>query len=343
MVYLWPNGVKVRLESGRLACILHEGVVLEAFSMSVAACCVAVLFDVLVGEPRRWHPLVGFGRAVVWFEHRFNRRPQQAGRSVALGGISAVLLIAPVVAVAVLLQELLSGWAALWVQAAVLWLAIALRGLAEHGKAVSDALLQENGEQAREAVRRIVSRDAESLSDSGVAAAAAESMLENGADAVFASLFWFLVAGLPGVVLHRLVNTLDAMWGYRNERYLYFGRFAARLDDLMGWVPARLTALTYALMGNTRLGMSCWFRQGKTWDSPNAGPVMAAGAGALGVSLGGPAPYANGVKQRPRLGCGPEANAQTVDGAVGLVQRGVGLWLIVLVLFALGFLAGGAV
>jgi len=343
MVYLWPNGVKERRRSGRLAGILHEGMVLDAFSMSVAVCCMAVLLDVLIGEPRRWHPLVGFGRVVVWIERRFNRRPQQPGRSVVRGGIAVVLLTMPLVAVAMVLQELLSGRDALGVQAVVLWLAIALRGLAEHGKAVSDALLQGNGEQARTAVGRIVSRDAESLSDSGVAAAAAESMLENGADAVFASLFWFLVAGLPGVVLHRLANTLDAMWGYRNERYLYFGRFAARLDDLMNWVPARLTALTYALLGNTRLAMSCWFRQAKTWDSPNAGPVMAAGAGALSVSLGGPAPYASGVKQRPRLGSGPEATARTVEGAIGLVQRGVGLWLIVLALFAFGFWAGGAV
>lgn len=315
---------------------------MEAFSISVAVCCIAVLLDALVGEPRCWHPLVGFGHVVAWFEARFNRLPQQAGRSLISGGLAAVLVMAPMVAVAVVLQTLLNGWAALLVHAIVVWLAIALRGLAEHGKAVSDALLQGNGEQAREAVGRIVSRDAESLSDSGVAAAAAESMLENGADAVFASLFWFLVAGLPGVVLHRMVNTLDAMWGYRNERYLYFGRFAARLDDLMNWLPARLTALTYALVGNTRVAMKCWFSQAKTWDSPNAGPVMAAGAGALAVSLGGPAPYASGIKQRPQLGCGPEATAHTVEGAIALVQRGVGLWLIVLVVFALGFWAGGA-
>ncbi|WP_323750361.1 adenosylcobinamide-phosphate synthase CbiB [Marinobacter sp.] len=303
--------------------------------MLVAVCCVAVLLDALVGEPRRWHPLVGFGHAVALIERSLNRCPQKSGPSIVSGGLAAVLLMVPVVALALAAQALLTGWVALVVQVVVLWLAIALRGLAEHGKAVSGALLQGNGEQAREAVGRIVSRDAGALSDSGVAAAAAESMLENGADAVFASLFWFLVAGLPGVVLHRMVNTLDAMWGYRNERYLYFGRFAARLDDLMNWMPARLTALTYALLGNTRLAMKCWFSQAKAWDSPNAGPVMAAGAGALAVSLGGPAPYASGIKQRPRLGCGPEATAQTVEGAIALVQRGVGLWLILLVVLVL--------
>src|SRR5690606_31668293 len=110
---------------------------------------------------------------------------------------------------------------------------------------------------------------------------------------------------------------------------------AARLDDLMNWLPARLTALTYALLGDTRLALQCWHRQARTWDSPNAGPVMAAGAGALRVTLGGPAPYASGIKHRPLLGDGPEATAQTVDHAIALVQRGVMLWLLVLAALAL--------
>ncbi|GGC68315.1 adenosylcobinamide-phosphate synthase CbiB [Marinobacter halophilus] len=309
---------------------------MEAFLVAVLVCVAAVVLDWLLGEPQRWHPLVGFGRWASATEEKVNGQPQAAAKSLILGVFGTLAVITPVMVLATALQFWLSGWWWLLAQVAGVWLAISLRGLAEHGRAVSTALNSGQGKQARLAVGQIVSRDAGSLTDEGVAAAASESMLENGADAVFSSLFWYLVAGLPGVVLHRLVNTLDAMWGYRNARFLYFGRFAAKVDDLMNWLPARLTALTYALLGNTRLALSCWRAQAKTWDSPNAGPVMAAGAGALGVTLGGPAPYTNGIKQRPVLGSGPGATATTVEEAIALVQRGVMLWLVALLTLALG-------
>ncbi|WP_297797839.1 adenosylcobinamide-phosphate synthase CbiB [uncultured Marinobacter sp.] len=308
----------------------------------VIVCLLAVLLDRWLGEPRRWHPLVGFGRLAALVERRLNRSPEHTGRSIFLGLLGVLIVVLPVLVVAESLRWALDGWTYLLLQAVVLYFALSIRGLTEHGRAVSDALHSGDLEQAREQVGRIVSRKASELDEQGVASAASESMLENGADAVFASLFWFLVAGIPGVLLHRMVNTLDAMWGYRNERYLYFGRVAARLDDVMNWVPARLTALTYALLGNTRLAWRCWRTQAPDWDSPNAGPVMAAGAGALEVSLGGPSPYASGLKQRPVLGHGPTASADTVDGALRLVWMGVWLWLGVLALLAVAGLLSGA-
>lgn len=308
-----------------------EGLGVTVLAATVA-CGLAVALDHWLGEPRRWHPLVGFGALASAVERRLNR-PQ--GSTIGRGLLALLVVITLPMAVAIVLQWLLPmPWLTV-AGALVLWLAMSLRGLAEHGEAVAAPLASGDLEQAREQVGRIVSRQASALDEAGVAAAASESMLENGADAVFASLFWFLVAGIPGVVLHRLVNTLDAMWGYRNDRFLKFGRVAARLDDVMNWVPARLTALTYALLGNTARAWHCWRSQGPAWDSPNAGPVMAAGAGALGVSLGGPAPYAGAIKVRPGLGQGPAPDATTVYRAIALVRRGVGLWLLALSAVAL--------
>lgn len=293
-------------------------------------CTLALLLDRLLGEPRRFHPLVGFGRIVSAVEKRWNTQPDKPLRSM-LAGLAALLLVTlPILALTVWISAVPDGLWLIVAQAIALWLAISLRGLSEHGRAVAYPLQVGHLESARAQVSRIVSRQASALDEQGVAAAATESMLENGADAVFASLFWLLIAGIPGVVLHRMINTLDAMWGYRSPQFLYFGRPAARLDDILGWLPARLTALTYALLGNRKLAMHCWRTQAPQWDSPNAGPVMAAGAGALNVRLGGPSPYPSGIKQRPILGGTQPANAASIEAAIALVRHGTWLWLAVI-------------
>lgn len=307
------------------------------------ACLLALVLDHLLGEPRRWHPIVGFGNLASTVEKHFNTAPEKPRRSLLAGLFAVLFLIAPALVLTVWASVTLEGLKLLFAQAITLWLALSLRGLAEHGRAVAGPLRNGDLEKAREQVSRIVSRKASALDEKGVAAAATESMLENGADAVFASLFWFLVAGIPGVVLHRMVNTLDAMWGYRNPRFLYFGRAAARLDDLLGWAPARLTAVTYMVLGHRKLAWRCWQKQAPRWDSPNAGPVMAAGAGALDVRLGGPSPYPSGVKHRPVLGGFQTASFASVEAAIRLVRRGVWLWLgVILVMTMVVFLAGSS-
>lgn len=287
-------------------------------------CGAALLLDHCLGEPRRWHPVVGFGHLAATLERRLNHG---AGSRVARGLLAVLVLVVPLTLLAWLVVRAAPGWLVPVLETVGLWLALSLRGLREHGLAVAVPLEKQDLPGARRAVGAIVSRDAERLDEQGIATAATESMLENGADAVFASLFWFLVAGLPGVVLHRMVNTLDAMWGYRNQRFLTFGRVAARLDDVMNWLPARLTALTYAVLGDTRQALRCWRTQASAWDSPNAGPVMAAGAGALNVRLGGSAPYGNRIRRRPTLGAGKEASAGAIRAALMLVTRGAWLWV----------------
>jgi adenosylcobinamide-phosphate synthase len=125
------------------------------------------------------------------------------------------------------------------------------------------------------------------------------------------------------------------MWGYRTPRYLRYGWAAARIDDVLNWIPARLTAASYALLGDTHTAWRCWRDQAPRWDSPNAGPVMAAGAGSLNVMIGGPAVYHGAVEYRPTLGFGHAANAGDVNAALMLVERTVILWLAVLIVLAL--------
>ncbi|WP_346840786.1 adenosylcobinamide-phosphate synthase CbiB [Metapseudomonas otitidis] len=287
---------------------------------------VALLLDALFGEPRRGHPLVLFGRWAERLERRFN----PGGRGWRSHGVSAWLLaVLPPTAVVWLLADIPGlGWV---VGVLALYAAVGLRSLNEHAEPVAQALEQGDLARARERVGYMVSRDTRELDDSAVARAATESVLENGSDAVFAALFWFAVAGAPGVVLYRLANTLDAMWGYRNARFERFGWAAARIDDVLNYIPARLVALTYAVLGKTALALQCWRQQAPLWDSPNAGPVMAAGAGALGVQLGGPAIYHGELHERPRLGEGEPACAADIQRGMDLVRQGVMLWVAVLI------------
>jgi len=293
--------------------------------MSVALSALAgVGLDAWLGEPRRWHPLVGFGHLAQRIEQRLN----SGGRGWRSHGVSGwCLAVLPPVALVWLLSLSSLGWL---VDILVLYFALGLKSLAQHALPVAQALRLGDLDEARRRVGYLVSRRTAELDACGVARAGTESVLENGADAVFASLFWFVVLGAPGVLLHRLSNTLDAMWGYRNERFERFGWAAARIDDLLNYLPARLVALTYALLGRTRVALRCWRRQAPQWDSPNAGPVMAAGAGALQVLLGGAAIYHGVEELRPQLGEGAPARARDIERALNLVYLGVALWLVVL-------------
>jgi len=284
----------------------------------------ALLLDHLLGEPRRAHPLIAFGRYARWIEsHLYVDRFARAPLAV-IAAIAPWLLLTWALSRIEFLHTLV-GIVALYV-------AVGLRSLREHALPVAIALEHGDLGSARAAVARIVSRDTADLDPTQVATAATESVLENGNDAVFAALFWFAVAGAPGVVLYRLANTLDAMWGYRSTRYLRFGGFAARLDDTLNWIPARLTALSYALAGHCLGAIACWREQAPAWDSPNAGPVMAAGAGALGVKLGGAAPYDGHWHARPALGWGDAPDAEAIRRALHLLYRAVAIWLVALLL-----------
>jgi len=286
-------------------------------SMSLCLLAPAVLLDRLLGEPPRFHPLVGFGKLADWLESHFNNR------TIHHGILAWCLAVLPLSVAVWWLDRLLGG---IWLSVLCGWLAIGWQSLRQHAQWVQQALLADDLPQARQKVGWLVSRDTSQLDSPQISRACIESVLENGSDAVFAPLFWLVIGGAPAVVLYRLSNTLDAMWGYRSERFERFGKWAARVDDVLNWIPARLTALTYALCGRYHGAIHAWRTQGVRWYSPNAGVVMAAGAGALQVQLGGDAVYAGQTKARPSLGAGAIPDEAAITRAIGLLDRGVYLW-----------------
>jgi len=292
----------------------------------VLAMLLTLVLDAVFGEPRRFHPLVGFGALVNAMERRLYADDRRTGVT------AWTLAVFPPVLSLCGLRAVSPPFAVFALDVFVLYFSLGRRSLGEHARPVAAALCDGDLPRARAAVGRMVSRDTDALDATHVAAAGTESVLENGHDAVFGTLFWFAVLGAPGALLFRLANTLDAMWGYRTVRYERFGWAAARADDVLGYVPARLTSLSYAAVGDAVVALRCWRTQAPSWDSPNAGPVMASGAGALRVRLGGPAPYHGRWEDRPVLGEGEAPDASSIVRALRLVDRAVVAWLAVVLL-----------
>lgn len=254
----------------------------------------AMLLDALLGEPRwLWgrlpHPAVLMGRAVGWLEARLN-----SGSARRAKGIAAMTVLAlGAVGLGMILR--LFGWPVEVVVVAVL---LAQRSLVDHVRAVARALRMSVGE-ARRAVAMIVGRDTQDMEAPHITRAAIESAAENFSDGVIAPAFWFLVAGLPGLLLYKITNTADSMIGYRTDRFAAFGWAAARLDDVLNVIPARLSAL---LIAAAHRGMRDWravVADARHHRSPNAGWPEAAMARALNVALSGPRSYDGTVQHFP--------------------------------------------
>jgi adenosylcobinamide-phosphate synthase len=293
----------------------------------------ALILDALLGEPdwlwrRVTHPAVLLGRLTDWLEGRLN-----AGENRRAKGVLAVLGLAVAAAVpAALLSAEAFGGVFEVLGAAVL---LAQRSLVDHVRAVADGL-RVSLEEGRRAVARIVGRDPETLNGPGVARAAIESAAENFSDGVVAPAFWFLVAGLPGMAVYKAVNTADSMIGHRSERFREFGWAAARLDDLLNWIPARLAGAAICLVGGGRAAFAVMRRDARLHRSPNAGWPEAAMAASLGLALAGPRVYGGLVTDDPFLNAGGRrlANPQDIEEAVALTWRAWGVVLAAAVLAA---------
>lgn len=299
---------------------------------------IGVQLDLLLGETRRFHPLVGFGNLAGAVDSVFVTGTSQ--RNKLTGALSMLVLVVPFVFIVYWLCSIAD--VGIFFGMFIFYLTLGGKSLIDHANRVYKALMDNDIDTARQSVGHMVSRDTSTMNEEQVSLACVESVLENGNDAVFGTIFWFVLLGAPGAVCFRLVNTLDAMWGYRTEKYEQFGWAAARFDDLLNLVPARLCALTYAILGNTKLALQSWKTQASEWESPNAGPVMAAGAGALNIQLGGEGMYHGARKVRPVLGAGPAPQATDIKRAMKLVQFGTLTWILVIaaITFATNFLTG---
>ncbi|WP_215546800.1 cobalamin biosynthesis protein [Amycolatopsis sp. CA-230715] len=275
---------------------------LRTSAVTAAGLAAGYAADLVFGDPARWHPVAGFGTAAAALERRAWADSKAAGTayaSVCAGTATALGFLAQVAT-----RERPTARFAL--TAAATWAVLGGRGLAAEGAAMAALLDREDVPSARRRLAHLCGRDATDLGPGELARAATESIAENTSDAVVAPLLWGAVAGIPGLLGYRALNTLDAMVGHTSPRYRRFGWASARADDLANLVPARVAAALTAVCagGRAREALRVWRRDGRRHPSPNAGQVEAAFAGALGVRLGGVNSYHGETEDRGTLGDG---------------------------------------
>lgn len=292
----------------------------------------AMLLDAAFGEPKwLWdrlpHPAIIMGRAIAWCDERFNTGTLRLLRGV---GVMAVLSVG-----AMLLGCAMSYLGPI-VEILIVAILLAQRSLVQHVQAVGNALRLSVGD-GRRSVAMIVGRDTAEMDGPAVTRAAIESAAENLSDGVIAPAFWFLIGGLPGLLLYKITNTADSMIGHRTPRHAEFGWAAARLDDLLNLIPARLTALLIALPHHVLRDWPSIRAEARQHRSPNAGWPEAAMARALNVALSGPRSYNGQMQDQPWVH--PMGNRhpgpRQIDAAVSVLWRAWGLTLATALLFGL--------
>ena len=307
----------------------------------MCACAPVVIgwaLDLTLGDPR-WlpHPVVLFGRMVSRCERRFNRRGYNRRIAGALMAVSLVAAVFVSVWWLTALVDLLSPVAGIAVRSVLVFYSLAGTTLVREVRAVFTAL-DRSLDDGRRQVARIVGRDTSELTAQGVRTAALETLAENLSDGVVAPLFWYLLLGVPGMMAYKMINTLDSMVGYRTERYIDFGRFAARLDDIANWLPARITAFLMVLScGACMSHFRFVARYGCCHASPNSGWPEAALAGVLDCRFGGPHHYFGQLFDKPYIGVNARPlSTQDMKKAV-VINRFSEIIMILLVLSLLSF------
>ena len=270
------------------------------------------LLDCLFGDPEKVpHPVVWMGNAITRLEKWLRRRfPQTPGGERAGGIVLAVTLPVGTLFLSgglCLLSLRIHPLFGLALQILWCWQALAMRCLTKESRNVYHHLKTEDLEAGRKAVARIVGRDTSGLSEEGVVKAAVETVAENFCDGVLAPLFYMLLGGAPLALAYKAVNTMDSMVGYKNDKYLYFGRAAAKMDDIANYLPARIAALLWILAsplsgGDMKNAWRIWRRDKRNHASPNSAQTESACAGSLGIQLAGPASYFGKMVEKPYIG-----------------------------------------
>lgn len=274
--------------------------------------------DRVLGDPARFHPVAGLGRWAAAVERRTYRDHRAAGM------LHHAAVVVPLVGGAVLAERACRRpWQHAALTTVVTWSVVGGRSLVREGTTIAGQLERGDLPAARQQVTHLVGRDPSRLDADGVSRAAVESLAENTSDAVVAPLLWGAALGVPGLVGYRAVNTLDAMVGHRSERYERFGWASARVDDVANLVPSRVSAalasaLAPSVGGGPADALRAWRRDARRHPSPNAGPVEASFAGALGVTLGGVNDYAGRVEHRAAMGDGPAPRVTDLPRATRL-------------------------
>lgn len=261
----------------------------------------AWLLDRIFGDPQVLpHPVTYFGKAISFFEKRLNRKKHKRLK----GAFTAIFLILAVWGLAYGMEKglsMLSPYAAVLFDIIMIFFCLAGKTLETEVKKVFEAL-EKSLAKGREQVARIVGRDTSELSAQEVRTAALETLSENLSDGVVAPLFWFILLGVPGMLAYKMVNTLDSMIGYRNEKYLHFGCCAAKIDDIANFIPARITAVLMLLVKNKLSLMPFVLRYGREHASPNSGYPESALAAILDCRFGGPHDYFRETVYKPYIG-----------------------------------------
>lgn len=333
----------------------------EWFAFNALGLVLAIVVDAVFGEPnwlwkRVSHPVVLIGQLIGWLDRRMNHQQHTPFRQMRAGITALIRVIFVVAALSIGLLALAD-----WVHPGLAFLVtvllgavlLAQRSLHDHVEAVRSPLAEGDLPAARQALSMIVGRNTEDLGESGVARAALESLAENHSDGVIAPAFWMLIGGLPGIALYKAINTADSMIGYKTERHRHFGWASAKLDDVVNFLPARLSvgliALSVAITSLAgQRGAFAWpnwaviRRDAPTHASPNAGWPEASYASALGIALGGPRTYPSGTVEAPYINDAGRKNLEAGDIRKGLAlfraTCAATLLVVILIAAAIGFL-----